>query len=148
MTFNRLAVTLLFLAIATTACLMPAQSDTFWQLLRRARHRDHWPDPPRRYLHVPCGAYWPNHEWLSEVLFYGHAVGGMPLLTAFAASMIVKLWALRQVMRGPALFRVVLILFVLVTSAALDDPATGHQPGIAAILLVLVKRQRGRLCRC
>ena len=32
MTFNRLAIALLFIAIAAAACLMPAQNDTFWHL--------------------------------------------------------------------------------------------------------------------
>jgi hypothetical protein len=148
MTFNRLAVTLLFLAIATAACLMPAQSDTFWQL--RAGHdivttgRILLEDT---FTHSVRGAYWPNHEWLSEVLFYGlHAVGGMPLLTAFAASMIVIAWVLVwQVMRGPALFRVVLILFVLVTSAQLwTIRPQVISLALLAILLVLVGRQRWR----
>ena len=38
-TFDRLLTTLLFLAIAIAACLMPAQNDTWWQL--RAGH-DMW----------------------------------------------------------------------------------------------------------
>ena len=148
MTFNRLAVTLLFLAIATAACLMPAQSDTYWQL-RAGREivttghvllED-------TFTHTVRGAYWPNHEWLSEVLFYGiHSAGGMRLLTAFAASMVVVAWALAwQVMRGPALLRIGLILSVLVTSAQLwTIRPQVISLALLATLLVLIARQHWR----
>jgi hypothetical protein len=149
MTFDRLAVTLLFLAIATAACLMPAQSDTYWQL-RAGRDivttghillAD-------TFTHSVRGAYWPNHEWLSEVLFYWlHSMGGMPLLTAFTASMVVIAWALVwQVMRGPLLMRTGLILFVLVTSARLwTIRPQVISLALLATLLLLVSRQRWRL---
>jgi hypothetical protein len=149
MTFNRLAVTLLFLAIATAACLMPAQSDTYWQL-RAGREivttghvllED-------TFTHTVRGAYWPNHEWLSEVLFYWlYSAGGMPLLTAFAASMVVLAWVLVwQVMRGPALMRIGVILFVLVTSAQLwTIRPQVISLALLAMLLLLIARQRWRL---
>ena len=80
MTFQRFATVLLFLAIATAACLMPAQSDTFWQL----RAGQEMAASGNVMLHDAFtysvrGGFWPNHEWLSEVLFYGlWRVGGMP----------------------------------------------------------------------
>jgi hypothetical protein len=149
MTFNRLAVTLLFLAITTAACLMPAQSDTYWQL--RAGQEIVATGGvllEDTFTHSVRGAYWPNHEWLSEVLFYWlHSIGGMPLLTAFAASMVVLAWALAwQVMRGPVLMRTGLVLFVLVTSARLwTIRPQVISLALLATLLVLITRRRWRL---
>ena len=86
-TFDRLMATLLFLAIALSAFLMPAQNDTWWQLragreMWLTRHillRD-------TFSHTVHGAFWPNHEWLSQVLFYGtYAAGGIPLVTVVSA---------------------------------------------------------------
>ena len=65
-TFDRLLTTLLFLAIALAAFLMPAQSDTWWQLragqeMWLTRHvllRDTFSHTVR--------SLWPNHEWLSQ----------------------------------------------------------------------------------
>ena len=39
------------------------------------------------------GGYWPNHEWLAEVLFYaGYTVGGLPLLLLACATLITLSW--------------------------------------------------------
>src|SRR5262245_57548053 len=148
MTFNRLATTLLFLAIATAACLMPAQSDTYWQLRAGAEMvangRVLLQDT---FTHSVRGVYWPNHEWLSEVWFYQlHGLGGMPLLTGFAALMVVVAWGLVwRLMRGPALMRIALILSMLVTSA-LTWTVRPQVISLAmlATLLMLIDRRRWR----
>ena len=149
MTFNRLAITLLFLAIATAACLMPAQSDTYWQLRAGAEmsaSRDILLQDT--FTHTVRGSYWPNHEWLSELLFYQlYARGGMALLTAFAASMVVMAWAMAwHLMRGPALLRIALILSMLVTSA-LTWTVRPQIISLAmlAILLMLIASRRWRV---
>ena len=75
---------------------MPAQSDTFWQL----RAGQEMAASGSVMLHDAFtysvrGGFWPNHEWLSEVLFYGlWRAGGMPALAAFAASMALLAWVL------------------------------------------------------
>src|ERR1700704_550752 len=90
LTFDRLSTALLFVAIGFGACLAPAQNDTWWHLrtgqdiwsTRTIDLRDH-------FSHTVSGAYWPNHEWLSQVLFYGvYRLGGLPLLTALVAGLI------------------------------------------------------------
>ena len=119
-TFDRLGTTLLFVAIAAVACMMPAQNDTWW-LLRAgqdiwAAHRVLLTDT---YSHTAFGAAWPNHEWLSEVLFYAiYTVGGLPLLTLTCASVVTCAWAIvwRET-RGPAKLKVLLTAFVLATAA-------------------------------
>src|SRR5437016_9923697 len=95
-TFDRLLTVLAFLAIALAAFLMPAQNDTWWHL--RAGH-DTW--NARRVLlrdtfsYTTNAAFWPNHEWLSQVIFFAlYAVGGLPLLTIACATAVVGAWAI------------------------------------------------------
>jgi len=93
---RELAVGLLFVAVAALACLVGPQSDTFWQLRTGF---DIWETGQvtfvEPYSHTAPGAYWPNHEWLSEVLFaLTYWVGGMPLLAAFCAVALVGAYAL------------------------------------------------------
>lgn len=62
--------------------LQSAQSDTWWQLRAGA---DIWHDRTvsliDRYSYTAPGHYWPDHEWLWQLLAYHlHAWGGMPLL--------------------------------------------------------------------
>ena len=122
MSFQRLAVSLLFIAIGAAACLMPAQSDTYWQLRAgqeiAATGRVLLHDT---FTHTVRGGYWPNHEWASELLFYFlHRAGGMPLLTFVAASLVVWAWALAwTLMRGHAFVRIGVVLSLLITSAGL-----------------------------
>jgi hypothetical protein len=94
LTFERLGTALLFLGIAVAACFSPAQNDTWWHL--RAG-QDIWAlraiDLHDRYSHTVNGTYWPNHEWLSQVVFYAaYHLGGLPLLTFLAAAFVVGAW--------------------------------------------------------
>jgi hypothetical protein len=95
-TFERLATALLFLAIGVAACFAPAQSDTWWQL---RTGQEIWTtgtvDLIDHFSYTVAGRYWPNHEWLSQLLFYAsYRAGGLPLLTALTASVIVGAWFL------------------------------------------------------
>ena len=117
--FNRLATTLMFVAIAAVACMMPAQNDTWW-LLRAGQ--DTWAagrvQLTDTYSHTALGAAWPNHEWLSQLLFYGiYRVGGLPLLTLTCATVVTCAWAIvwRET-PGPARFKVLLTAFALATA--------------------------------
>jgi hypothetical protein len=94
-TVEAFATALLFLAIAAIACLTPAQNDTWWHLrageqtwqMGAVQLRD-------TFSHTAYGAYWPNQEWLGEVVMYAlYRAGGLPLMTASAASLIVISWA-------------------------------------------------------
>src|SRR5258708_18259974 len=85
--FEQMAVGLLFVAIACGACMMHAQSDTYWHL--RAGE-DIW-----RTLSVPltdsysytaAGRLWPDHEWLGLAGAYPlHGRRGFPQLLLFGA---------------------------------------------------------------
>ncbi len=134
-TFERLQVALLFLAIAAAACLMPAQNDTWWQL---SAGREMW--LAHRLLvadtfsHTANGAFWPNHEWLSQIVLYAaYAAGGAPLTTLLCAAAVTAAWALVWRLT-PASTRVkfLLIVFVLATASTTWSP----RPQVFSLLLV------------
>lgn len=87
MTFARLRLALLLIAVVATAALMPAQADTYWHLragqeLFRTLHVP----MVETYSHTAHGLPWPNHEWLWQALSYGLVrAGGMPLLSVAGA---------------------------------------------------------------
>jgi hypothetical protein len=120
-TFDRLQTTLLFVAIATAACLMPAQHDTWWLL--RAGH-DMWAAGDvllaDTFSHTVYGAFWPNHEWLSELLFFGiYAIGGLPLLTLASALAVTTAWAIIWTQTpGPARAKFLLTAFVVASASS------------------------------
>src|SRR5262249_12266935 len=95
LTFEDLCGALLFVVVATTACLIPAQSDTWWQLRTGLEIWRHGVDLHDHFSHTVDGSYWPNHEWLSQAIFYAfYRVGGLPLLTAACAAAITGAWAI------------------------------------------------------
>jgi hypothetical protein len=136
-TFDRLLTTLLFLAIALGALLMPAQGDTWWQLragqemwlTRRVLLHD-------TFSHTVNGAFWPNHEWLSQVVFYAvYAAGGLPLLTIVSATAVTSAWWLVwRLTPGSTRFRLLLTLSVIVSASSLWSP----RPQVLSLLLLSV----------
>src|SRR5579862_2117761 len=93
---ERLAVGLLFVLISVLACLAPTQTDTWWHLRSgQDTLANGYPTLRDTYSHTVYGRFWPNLEWLGEVLFYGlFRAGGSVLLTAGCALMMVATWAL------------------------------------------------------
>ncbi len=124
-TFDRLLTCLLFLALIVAAALMPIQHDTWWQL--RAG-QDMW--TARRvllidtYSHSAYGAFWPNHEWLAEVIYYAcYRLGGLALVTLFAAAMITAAWAISwRLSVGPVRVRFALMALALVPASLHWEP--------------------------
>jgi hypothetical protein len=94
LTFDRFAPALFFVAIGLAACLMPAQNDTWWHLRAGMEIVETGTIPLRdSFSHTVNGGYWPDHEWLSQVIFYTvFWIGGLPLLTAFAAGVVTITW--------------------------------------------------------
>ena len=75
---EQLAIGFLLTAMGVLAALAPVQSDTWW-LLRAGE--DIWQSGSvpliDTYSHTAAGRYWWNHEWLTEIVFYGaHRTGG------------------------------------------------------------------------
>ena len=146
LTKERFAIGLLLLAISLAACLIPAQSDTWWQLRageemwRSGRVMLH-----DEFTHTVAGHRWPNHEWLAQVLFYGvYWLGGLPLLTLVCAAAITAAWGFVVVLTpGPPLLRVATVGIAAVASS----PAWTLRPqaltlGIFALTLWILVRRR------
>lgn len=145
-TFDRLLTTLLFLAIALGAFLMPAQHDTWWQLragqemwlTRQVLLRD-------TFSHTVYGAFWPNHEWLSQLLLYAaYAAGGLPFVTIVSATAVTSAWLLVwKLTPGSTRSRFLLTSFVIVSASTLWSP----RPQVLSLLLLaltmtLLRRRR------
>ena len=135
LTPERLLVCLFFVLVWTSAALMSPQSDTWWQL--RAG-QDFWRNGAvplvESYSHTVNGRFWMNHEWLTHAVFYGlYSIGGLPLLTAAAATVctgaLVLTWSL---MSGPRMIRLGLIALSILTFARGWSP----RPYIFTMLLL------------
>ena len=148
LSFSRLVTGLLFTAIVLTACLMPAQSDTFWHL--RAGQdfwRTHRVPLVEAYSHTAAGRFWPNHEWLWQAAAYAlYRVGGMPLLAGAAALIVTTAFALAyRLMVGSVLTRFALVVVAVPVSACV----WALRPQIASLallaaLVTLLARERWR----
>jgi hypothetical protein len=119
-TSERLAIGLLFVVIATLACLAPTQTDTWWHLRAGLDiWRTHAVSLRDTYSYTAAGQFWPNHEWLTEAVFFAlYWLGGLPALTGFCAAVLVMTWALSwQLTRGEFEVRFILFASSLVTAA-------------------------------
>ena len=119
-TIEALAAALFFLTIVVASALSPMASDTWWQLRAGA---DMWASGrvllTDTYSHTAAGAFWPNHEWLSQVIFYAlYRAGGLPLLSLSAAAVIVSAWGITwHLAGGPVLRRLAILLPALVPAS-------------------------------
>ena len=141
-------LSLLFVVIAAAACLMPAQTDTWWQL---RTGEEMWHSGRvmlhDQFTHTVAGKRWPNHEWLSQIVFYAtYSVGGLPLLTALCAAAVTVAWLIvSSITRTPGapIFRVALVG----VGAMLSSPAWSLRPQVltlaflAATLWIVVRRR-------
>jgi hypothetical protein len=143
---ERFAMALLFVGLMAAACLIPAQSDTWWQL----RTGEEMWRTGRVMLHdeftfTVNGQHWPNHEWLTQVIFYAvYSIGGFPLLTLLCASAVTGgWWIVSRLTPGPMIVRVALIGF----GAVLSSPAWCLRPQVitltmSAVTLAMLVRRR------
>jgi hypothetical protein len=145
-TFDRLLTLLAFLAIALAAFLMPAQNDTWWHLKAGERI---WTTRhvllSDTFSFTAGGAFWPNHEWLSQVIFYGiYRLGGLPLLTALCASAVVGGWAIAwRLAHASPLVKFLLVAWVLgaATTAWTVRPQAFSVLLVAVTVWLLVRRR-------
>src|SRR5262245_2959494 len=137
LSFDRLLTILAFLAIAAAALLMPAQNDTWWQLKAGERI---WTTRhvllSDTFSFTANGAFWPNHEWLSQAVFYGiYSLGGLPLLTVACAAAVIGGWTI-ALRLAPASPRAKFLLIAWVLGAA--TTAWTLRPQVISLLLVAV----------
>jgi hypothetical protein len=150
LTFDRLSGALLFVALGTAACFMPAQSDTWWHL---RTGEEIWRTGSVQlrdsFSHTVNGGYWPNHEWLSQVVFFGlFRAGGLPLFTAAAALLVsATWWMVWSLAEGHPTRRLVLVSLAVIPSAM----AWSLRPQLFTLFLValmtslVVRRRYGYL---
>jgi hypothetical protein len=150
LTFDRLSGALLFVALGTAACFMPAQSDTWWHL---RTGEEIWRTGSVQlrdsFSHTVNGGYWPNHEWLSQVVFFGlYRAGGLPLFTAAAALLVsATWWMVWSLTEGHPTRRLVLVSLAVIPSAM----AWSLRPQLFTLFLValmtslVVRRRYGYL---
>jgi hypothetical protein len=136
LSFDRMAIGLLFIAVAVLALFTPAQGDTFWHLRAGA---DIWRSGhvPRvdLYSHTAYGTPWPDHEWLSQLLMYAayRAGRGMPGLEIGAAVLILAAAVTAyRLMVGPRLTRFALLAVGLLIAAS----AWSLRPQILTLFLL------------
>ncbi len=112
LSFERMALALLFIALGFRALLMPAQNDTFWNL-RDGMDILRTGQVPRleAYSFTAAGAPYTDHEWLAQVLLaLGHRLAGMPgVELAAAASVLGAVALVYRLTIGPLLTRFVLL---------------------------------------
>jgi hypothetical protein len=135
-TFEQLALGALFLVLFGRAAHAPAQNDTWWHL--RAG-QDIWRGlmpTVERWTFTARGHAWPDHEWLSEALFYAvHRVGGMALLTAMVAAVVTATYALIwRLMPGPVLRRAALVFATLPATLIIAS----LRPQVFSLLLLVM----------
>lgn len=122
LTDDALAPALLFIAFAALALCMPPQNDTWWHL-RAGREMIETRGilTTERFSHTAFGApLYHNHEWLTQLLFYGLFVAGGPFLLAlFCAACVVTAvagaWSLVQ---GRSEFRFGFLALIMVGSVS------------------------------
>jgi hypothetical protein len=121
------------------ACVVPAQSDTFYHLRSgRAMWETGWFLEREAFSHTARGQPLHNHWWLSQLLFYGlYSVGGPVLLSAAAGvSAFLALYLSWRLVRGSVETRIVLMIaFMLVLSQWSVRPQV-----FSMLLLMLVIR--------
>jgi len=106
----------LMVLVAATACFARVQSDTYWHLAAgRAMSQTGRVMLTDEFSHTNYGAPWANYEWLSQVVFYRvYSEGGMPLLTALCALLLLGSCVLTwKLIRGSIEDRVLLLALAL-----------------------------------
>jgi len=134
---EQLAVGLLFVCISGLAAMVKAQSDTFWQL---RSGEEIWQHRAVSFVdtfsYTAHGLYWPNHEWLTEVLFHVvHSTGGMPALGTLCAAAIITACVLSWRLTTGR-FEVRLGLFVLSLTAVVG--AWSMRPQVVTMACFMV----------
>jgi hypothetical protein len=142
LTFDRFLMIVVLLTVFVIAATMGTQSDTWW-LLRTGElilRTGHIPTTDI-YSSTVRGGYWPNHEWLAEVLFYAcYALGGLPVLFLACAALTTAAWyGLARLSEGPSRVRAIALL-IGVAGQALIWSVRPHLFSLALLALVLVLR--------
>jgi hypothetical protein len=135
--FQAMALGLIFVVIGFRALISPAQNDTFWHLRAGADiwRTGHVPTTDS-YSYTAAGLPWPDHEWLWQAFCYGwYRLGGMPLVTVAVGGLILlAAWLVYRLAIGAPAVR----LLALAIGLTLTSPVWALRPQIATMLAVVV----------
>lgn len=119
-TLDRALLILGFVLIGALAARMNVQSDTWW-IVRMGQDILETGSIPTTdtYSSTVPGSHWPNHEWLSGVLFYLlYRLGGVNLLVSASALLVLATWyGVYRLCSGPPRVRVIAMLVCMVAQA-------------------------------
>jgi hypothetical protein len=137
-TFRTTITVAFFLVLFLSACVMPVQSDTWWHLRAgQEMWTRHFVMLADEFSFTATGSYWPNHEWLSEVLFYAaYRVAGLPGMTLVAASCVTGAVALSwRLMQGTSMTK---LLFMAGAIPSLVPVWTVRPHVFTLVLMMLI----------
>jgi hypothetical protein len=82
------------------------------------------------------GAPWPNHEWLTDIIFYAiYRIAGLPGLTLFAAAAVTSAVALAwRLMTGNAMQRLIVMAFAMTSMV----PVWTVRPHVFTLVLLMI----------
>ncbi len=125
LTFNRLVVIVLFIALFAMALRTPADTDTWWHLgvgraiitQGRIFHVD-------EFSHTVRGTPWTNVQWLPQIGMYGaYLLGGDALLALLVAVIVVVTFVFVYLqMEGGVLLRAFIIVLAATASSVIWSP--------------------------
>jgi hypothetical protein len=134
--FDRLTVSLLFIALFARACHSPAQNDTWWHLRAGEDIWHGWFPTSDQWSFTAHGRFWPDHEWLSQAIFYAlHTIGGMVAVTLYVALAVVCTYALLWRLMGGSVRRRAILLVATLPATFITSAV---RPQVASLLLLLV----------
>jgi hypothetical protein len=131
-----LPAVLLLIALAASACLLPAQADTFYHL---RSGREMWETGAlltrERFSWTEYGQPLPNHWWISQLVFYAlYSLGGPFLLTLVAgACALTALMLSWRLTTGSAEWKLVLLVVLFLTL-----PEWSIRPQAFSLLLLMI----------
>jgi hypothetical protein len=137
LTLDRFLIGAMVIVLFAASACASIQSDTWWQLrsgqLIVETGRIWTVDP---FSSTVRGGYWPNHEWLAEVLFYvGYTLGGLPLLLLACATLITLSWCgIYALCDGAPRFRAIALLL----GSTSHEILWGVRPHVFSLMLLVV----------
>jgi hypothetical protein len=145
-TIERLLAVILFVLLAVGGATTSFETDTWWQLRAGQltwQSGGVWTTDPLSW--TARGAFWPNHEWLAQLIYYGlYQLGGPAALVGLTTLIALATWAVvAHLCAGPARYRVPLLAlgvmcYVLILSAR---PHMLTLLGLSLLLLMLRHRR-------
>jgi hypothetical protein len=147
LTLDRFMVGLAALVVVATGLCMGVQSDTWWQLRTGQLIVQHGSIPTTDlFSSTVRGGYWPNHEWLAQVIFYlCYRLGGLPLLLGASTALVaLTCWGLYRLCEGPPRVRALAVLGSVAAQAVIWSarPHLFSMALLVATLLLLPERRR------